>query len=805
MPTQLVKFAGTADDDFILGVPGGNSIDGGDGDDFILGATNFYWVTGTSNSFDAPQNTDNDLVWTVDENPFFGNSNIPHETLYVQPSAGEMLYTSVTVGLGETITVDIDFGNNNPIGGNTDLIVTIFNSSGVQVARNDDGNVTFLTGDEGSTNTWDSLLVFTPGSADTYTIRFSEFGDDGTFEGDETFLANISVTGHSVTGPTTMGDDTFIGGSGDDTLAGQGGNDTLSGGAGNDTLIGGSGNDVINGGDGVDRASYAGATAGVIVDLSATGDQDTGAAGIDRLNSIEQLNGSSFNDFLIGDNNANFLTGAAGDDTIFGGGGLDQIYGGVGNDTLNGDDGADIVAGDDGDDHVFGGAGDDLGYGGVGNDFVSGGAGNDTLFGGANDDVVFGDDGNDFVAGDTGNDQLRSGAGNDTLRGGAGNDILDGGTGRDVANYEDVGAVTVDLSVSGDQNTGGGGIDRLTSIEDISGSGFNDTLTGNSGKNTLLGLGGNDILDGGAKNDVLDGGDGDDTLIGGSGQDEATYQNAVSAVTVDLSNLGAQNTLGAGTDTLSSIERLRGSAFDDHLTGDDNANTLWGGGGADALNGGLGNDTLYGEDGNDNLTAGSGADRLYGGVGNDTLGGGNNDDVLFGDAGLDVLVAGSGDDNLYGGDGGDTLTGGAGADRFRLDSFVGSDTITDFAVVDDTIMIDASVFTGFTANGTLAGSMFVIGTSAGDANDRIIYNSANGRIFYDADGSGGGAQLLIATVAPGTALTHADFVVYGSSSAASSTDLSAALGPESFASELRVGGLHTDMWAPHHMGDSLLV
>jgi Ca2+-binding RTX toxin-like protein len=860
MPTQLFTYSfgdvdGTANDDFLLNLGADSTITGGDGDDYILGDSSNLFFLGTSDSFAAPANIDDPNVWTVDENPFFVNSTIPHQTLYVHPSAGETLYSSVTIGAGQTITVDIDFGNGNPIGVNTDVVVTIFNSSGVQVATNDDGNVTFLTGDEGSTNTWDSMLTFTAGSADTYTIRFSEFG--GTFEGDETFVANISVTGHTVGTPTTMGNDTLIGGNGDDTMAGQGGDDSLSGGLGDDTLIGGSGNDLLNGGGGLDRASYAGASSGVIVDLNATGDQDTGGAGTDRLISVEQLSGSSFNDFLIGDGNANLLTGAAGDDTLIGGGGVDQIYGGVGNDTLNGDDGDDTVLGEDGDDHVFGGAGNDQVLGGTGNDLVSGGAGNDTMFGGTGDDVLFGDDGNDFLAGDAANDQLRGGAGNDTLRGGTGNDVLDGGAGRDLANYEDVTAVTVNLSLTGDQDTIGGGIDRLSSIEDVSGSGFDDTLTGNAGGNILRGMNGNDTLDGGANNDVLEGGLGDDSIEGGAGQDTATYENAGSAVTVDLNIVGAQNTNGAGLDTLSGIERLRGSAFDDTLTGDGNANVLWGGLGADTLSGGLGNDRLFGDDGNDiliggdgadrldggngddsldggigndtlydtrgtntmnggegddeitsgggndtlsggggddlifgangddtiigndgndhlrggngddSLTGGAGADRLVGGNNNDTLDGGTQDDLLFGDAGQDVLFGGDGNDNLFGGANGDTLTGGAGADRFRLDSDVGADTITDFSVPDDTIMLDAAVFTAFSSNGTLGASMFRAGTAAVDSNDHIIYNSANGRVFYDADGSGAGAQVLIATVTPGTALTSADFVIYNAGSAQS--------------------------------------
>ncbi|SJM95309.1 matrixin family metalloprotease [Crenothrix polyspora] len=118
-----------------------------------------------------------------------------------------------------------------------------------------------------------------------------------------------------------------------------------------------------------------------------------------------------------------------------------------------------------------------------------------------------------------------------------------------------------------------------------------DTLSGLSGNDMLRGLGGNDTLLGGDGNDILIGGNGNDSLNGGKGTDWAYYDSAKVAVTVNLSSVGAQNTLGAGVDTLSNIENLRGSNYNDKLIGNAVNNTLMGGNGQDVLIGGAGSDT----------------------------------------------------------------------------------------------------------------------------------------------------------------------------------------------------------------------
>jgi Ca2+-binding RTX toxin-like protein len=189
----------------------------------------------------------------------------------------------------------------------------------------------------------------------------------------------------------------------------------------------------------------------------------------------------------------------------------------------------------------------------------------------------------------------------------------------------------------------------------------NDTLLGASGVDRLAGLGGNDDLQGLAGNDLLD---------GGSGIDTANYASAGGPVVVDLRLSGAQDTQGAGIDTLVSIEGLIGSDFADSLTGSDGDNLLFG------LNG---NDTINGLAGNDTLDGGTGANILSGGAGNDRL------------------LIGSGSD-------GSSIDGGA-----DIDTLAVSGTVSSLAALTG---IEAVEFTGG-ANLTLTGSQFNTGIAAG--------------------------------------------------------------------------------------------
>jgi Ca2+-binding RTX toxin-like protein len=126
-----------------------------------------------------------------------------------------------------------------------------------------------------------------------------------------------------------------------------------------------------------------------------------------------------------------------------------------------------------------------------------GGSGNDTITGDSGDNTLIGNAGDDSISGLAGNDKLEGDAGDDTLYGGAGDDTLDGGAGSDTASYADY---------SGDPD--GVGSDTLVSIENATGTPFNDTLVGNNSANILSGLAGDDTLRGGGGGDTLDGGEG---------------------------------------------------------------------------------------------------------------------------------------------------------------------------------------------------------------------------------------------------------------------------------------------------------
>ena len=268
-------------------------------------------------------------------------------------------------------------------------------------------------------------------------------------------------------------------------------------------------------------------------------------------------------------------------------------------------------------------------------------------------DVVSGTPEDDILNGAGGNDTLSGLGGNDTLNGGTGADTLIGGTGNDLYIVDNTGDVVVENANEGTDTvqasvnyTLSANVENLilTGVGNINGTGnaLNNTITGNSGNNTLIGLGGADTLDGGAGNDTasyaaspagvtvslatgqasggdaagdillnvenltgsafndtLEGDSGNNVLAGGAGIDTVSYEHAAAGVTVSLAITAAQNTGGAGTDTLTGFEYLTGSGFNDVLTGSSAANILMGLGGDDTLNGGAGADTLIGGTGND--------------------------------------------------------------------------------------------------------------------------------------------------------------------------------------------------------------
>jgi Ca2+-binding RTX toxin-like protein len=247
-------------------------------------------------------------------------------------------------------------------------------------------------------------------------------------------------------------------------------------------------------------------------------------------------------------------------------------------------------------------------------DVIAGLGGTDTITGAAGDDIVCGGDGDDSISG---------GPGNDSISGEGGDDSVDGGSG----NADEAFYVDSPRRIRASLPTGritGWGVDRVTAIEDVTGSELADRLLGDEAENLLDGRQGADLIRGAAGGDLLDGDAGNDNLQGGPGFDVALYDFAPQAINADL---GRRRAGGWGRDRLLGIEDLDGSKFGDVLVGNSAENVISGGGGNDLLIGEKGDDELKGEGGADTLEGGPGRDELNGGRGRDTLDGGPGNDV----------------------------------------------------------------------------------------------------------------------------------------------------------------------------------
>jgi Ca2+-binding RTX toxin-like protein len=380
---------------------------------------------------------------------------------------------------------------------------------------------------------------------------------------------------------------------------------------------------------------------------------------------------------------------------------------------------------------------------------------------------------NDLINGTPGDDRIFGLGGNDTLNGLGGNDSLDGGSGSDTAGFASARTgMFVDLAAG----TAAGGDDRITlaSIENVIGGTFDDRILGGRGSNLLRGGDGADELFGGAGNDTLLGEAGDDPgLFGGSGND-----------------------------------RIKGGAGSDGLFGESGNDVLEGGAGDDGLIGGSGNDTLYGGNGDDIFLLGVqedffGVDRIYGDGGRDRVvvtsatvadlqsgtlssAAGNASlrgiEDLFsgesigdpivnqrfsGDSGANILAGGSGDDRLSGRGGNDTLIGLDGADRFVFESAPGTanaDRIEDFASGTDRLLFENRFFTALGGardwrDGDPRFHAAPGATSGHDSNDRLVYDTSTGNLYYDPNGSAPGGVRLVATLADAPALAASDITV----------------------------------------------
>lgn len=573
------------------------------------------------------------------------------------------------------------------------------------------------------------------------------------------------------------------------------------------TIVGHDGDDTIHGGAGNDWAYYSFSNAGVTVDLTVTR-QSGGHAEGDTLKSIENLRGSLSADTLIGKsggftggpvNNTHY--GEAGDDYIEDSYGSNTLYGGAGDDTLvgSGTNGAIVGFGS----LLISGAGNDTLEGGVstnsGGDTLAGGMGNDTYRVTSNGDIAVGADGGhdtpisdvddwdmdtpghagieDAILGTgkilranaldnhvTGNgkaNEIFGRAGDDTLLGKAGTDTLRGGLGDDTYAI-DGGDVIVELAFgrtdtvrSAQSHTLGNNLENLTltGILSVNGTGNAkaNVIKGNAAANTLEGRGGNDVY-------VTDGAD---VIVEALGEGVDLVESSGDiTLSANVENLVLTGTAVSGT----------GNALDNRLTGNAEGNTLDGGGGTDTMIGGAGDDT-YITDGGDEITEllAGGFDRVESSASVFLLGANiealrltGSADLNGGGNVLDNDIRGnSGDNRLRGREGSDTLTGNGGADTFVFDTALGEvDRIRDFTSGTDVLELDDAIFTALGAGG-LSAIAFRAASSAvaTSVNHRILYDTDDGRLFYDEDGSGAAARVHFATLFAAPTLTAADIQI----------------------------------------------
>lgn len=382
-----------------------------------------------------------------------------------------------------------------------------------------------------------------------------------------------------------------------------------------------------------------------------------------------------------------------------------------------------------------------------GNDDIDGSTGDDVLQGFDGDDLINGLEGNDILRGGLGSDQLHGDAGHDLLAessgdsGPFGDDLYDGGSGNDRVSYfsDFVAGVTVDLNITTGQVTGHG-TDTLVSIEHVTATYGDDTLTGNADANWFWTFGGLDVLNGNGGDDYFTVGAGDKFIDGGSGVDtveisDTAYAPLYTAEGISFSlapTAGSTQHVGTGAWTLTNVENLGGSWGSDELTGDDNANVLAGQLGDDELTGGGGNDVLAGDGtfvmGDDGVQQFVEIDTLDGPGGNDHLAGDDGNDRLIGGGGNDVLRGGLGDDQLYGGDGNDLLSEDSGTSGPFGDDLYdggnGTDRVSYFADFGPGISVNLNVTTAQNTGQGLDTFVSIDHVTATYGDDTLVGNGA---------------------------------------------------------------------------------
>lgn len=534
------KITGTFLNDSLTGGDYNDTLSGGNGNDTIIGGLGHDIIKGGNGNDVITGGAGNDKIYgEAGENTLIFEKSNGNDIVYSGKGLDKLNFSESELAELEILN---DSKNNLVINQDAGGSVTIANYFKLK------GKTSFTTivdknGDEYTISEQNGQLVLTASDGTQNLITLYSVGSENK---------KNKLYG-------TYLNDSMKGGNYADSITGGNGEDTIKGGLHNDTIKSGNGNDLVYG-DFTDVDAYQG-----------------------------------------------------GNDKIYGGSGNDTLYGGVGNDSIYGENDNDLIYGNQGNDYLDGGNGNDSIEGGAGNDILKGGNGNDTLYGGVGDDRLYGEAGENtmvFKDGD-GQDIVYSGKGVDTLKFDdatgltfkqEGNNLVISYNSNDydkviIANYFKSSSSVKYVQLKGGTQTlltellsADGNFILMNGVQNkknsLSGTVYNDSITGGNLADTISSGDGHDSVDGGLSNDKLYGGNGRDTILGNDGNDY-----------------------------------IDGGNDNDSLLGGAGNDTIRGGNGDDYIEGGVGNDRLYGDAGVNTFkfSAGDGNDVIYSGSGHDIL------------------------------------------------------------------------------------------------------------------------------------------------------------------------------------------
>jgi serralysin len=774
---SIENLRGSAFDDDLRGGTGSNTLSGGDGNDSLYasgGDSDWLFGEGGDDYANAVYNT-------------YFNGGTGYDTIDFSATADNFLTFDLISGTRSGTATGINVADVEQYNGETGNDIMADNDQGhVLVGFGGDDQLygrgggdtliggvgaDYLDGGDGFDKV--DYSSSSAGVAVDLALNKVLYGDA---QGD-TIVSIEDVTGSAF-------DDDLRGNDVSNVLRGGGGNDNISGSAGFDYIFGDAGDDTITAGVGADLESVEGGAGYDTVYLTGTGvylnlpTMNSPSFFSGGFSSIERFIGTAGGDVMNGDGTDNTFLGGAGVDSLSGGEGADVLDGGADTDYIYGNGGSDTVVWTAATGALnvtldAGGNASAIGVAGIDTDYIYG---IENILGGSAGDRLTGNQNNNTLKGNGGADILRGEDGSDTLDGGAGADSMTGGLGHD--------AYYVDNAMDTTVEAVNGGVDSVyTSITHVMRANIEYMYMQGAANINGAGNGLDNFIQGNAGSNILNGAAGADLMMGLGGNDTYYFDSLGDSAT-EAANAGIDTVRSAVNTVLTAdIEKLYLTGTALNGTGNALTNFIYGNALSNTLNGGTGADRMWGYQGNDIFIVDSAGDLVFETIagapgGTDTVQSSVNHTLstnverltLTGAGNVNAtgntlvnLINGNAGNNFIDGKGGsDNLTGGLGVDSFMFTTALAVsnvDTITDFSVADDTIRLDDTVFAALSA-GYLAASAFRIGGGAADATDRIIYNAANGALYYDADGAGGAAQIRFATLDAGLALTSSDFFVF---------------------------------------------